>query len=98
MVSILMSFGASIMTQAVYSWIGYTFLSSELQRQSNEIILNNLKEGVYIIDEESAKVRFKNNAAVKINRNLFSASRFRLFEEDSADFDLETVNFEIVDK
>ena len=93
-----MSFSASVFTYIVNGWIGYNYLNSELQRQSNEIILNNLKEGVYIIDEESAKVRFKNNAAVKINRNLFSASRFRLFEEDSADFDLETVNFEIVDK
>ena len=67
----LMSLSSSLSVHLGFSWIGYNYLSSELQRESNEIILNNLKEGVYIIDEESAKVRFKNHAAVKINKNLF---------------------------
>jgi len=40
-------------------------VNTEILRQGNEQLLNNLKEGVVIIEEESGIVSFVNNAAKK---------------------------------
>ena len=49
----------------IISWIGYMYVEAELPRQSNERLLNNLKEGVFIVGEDQRKIMFTNTAAKK---------------------------------
>ena len=85
------------LTHLIFSWIGYNYLQAELQSKSNESILNNLKEGVLIIDEKTSEIQFKNNASIKINRNLLKDTDYCLFEESHINFDLMNAKFELVD-
>ena len=52
------------------SWIGFKYVEAEMPRESNEELLNSLKEGVFIVDATTSEVRFKNIAARRINRKL----------------------------
>ena len=40
----------------LYSVIGFSYLEAQLPRQSYEQLLDNLKEGVFIVDETSGKL------------------------------------------
>ena len=42
------------------SWVGIKFLGSELPREGNEQLLEDLKDGVFIVEEETDKVRYHN--------------------------------------
>ena len=48
------------------TWIGFTYIDAELPRSDNELLLNNMKEGVVIVDEQSGQTRFVNFAAIGI--------------------------------
>ena len=54
------------------TWIGQKLVDSEMPRQSNEKLLNGLKEGVFIADENSGELLFQNVAAFKLSRFLES--------------------------
>lgn len=51
----------------VFNWVGNTFVKTELSKRGNEGILNNLSEGVVIVDQESGIVQFRNKAAKRFN-------------------------------
>ena len=72
---------SNLVIHFVISWIGFKYLEAEISRESNEQILNNLKEGVLIVDEATAAIRFKNGAVGRINRRLKDASDFSLIED-----------------
>lgn len=46
--------------------LGYLYVEAEIMRKGNEVILNNLKEGVIIIEEETNQVTFVNEKAAKV--------------------------------
>ena len=55
--------------------VGMLFVEADILRTGNEHLLNNLKEGVIIMDKESGMVKFANTAAkkgfkIRKNRNL----------------------------
>ena len=67
--SILFAFSAAILYY-MSSWVGTLFVQSELPRESNERLLNDLKEGLFIIDEQDSQIIFRNKAAKRINDQL----------------------------
>lgn len=60
-------------------------------------MLNNLKEGVFIIDEETAEIRFKNSAVTRIDRRLKDACSFSLFEGNEERLVLKVPKFQLMD-
>ena len=46
------------------------YVKAELPRESNERLLNNLKEGVFILHEDKNKLLFTNSAAHRIGSSL----------------------------
>ena len=65
-------------------WIGFLYLGSELGRTGNENLLNSLKEGVFIIEEESKSgaIMFQNEAAVRINERIQTKCTLNLLTVD----------------
>lgn len=55
------------MAHLVINWTGNTYMNAEISKVGNEGLLNNLKEGVIIVDEESSLVFFVNQAAKRFN-------------------------------
>ena len=53
-----------------FSWIGKIYLKSEILRTGNDKLLNNLKEGVFVVDETKDKIRFVNEAGEAILRKI----------------------------
>ena len=58
----------------IMSWIGHMYVEAEIPRQSNERLLNNLKEGVFIVGEDQRKIMFTNTVAKRISQQLYSDS------------------------
>ena len=54
------------------SLFGYTYVSSEVPRVANEKLLNNLDQGVFIMDQNDGSVLFLNRAAQTLNTKLKS--------------------------
>ena len=53
-----------------FSWIGFIFLGTDMSNKGNEEFANNLKEGVYIFDEDGKEIKLRNQAAIRINKRL----------------------------
>ena len=49
------------------SWLASIYVKSELPRIGNETLLNDLKEGVFIIEEETSLVLFQNTKAKRFD-------------------------------
>ena len=54
------------MAHIVISWIGKRYVKSEILKGGNDTLLDNLKEGVIVVDEAVDRVRFIN----KVGKNL----------------------------
>ena len=52
------------------NWFGYLYLRAELPRKGNEMLLENLQEGVFIFEEESTDLLFQNSAGKQINKRF----------------------------
>lgn len=52
------------------SWIGEIYVKSEVQRANNEQILDNLDDGLFIIEEQSGELVFSNKEAKRFNFDL----------------------------
>ena len=65
-------------------WVGYIYVQAELPRISNEKLLNNLKEGVFIIEDESSLVLFQNRAAKRFNVRIKETSNVRIIDESES--------------
>ena len=50
--------------------VGFKFVEAELPRQSNERLLNNLKEGVIILNKSKSEILFTNFAARQTNQQV----------------------------
>ena len=66
----------------MFNWIGFTFLEAQLPRESNEELLNNLKEGVFIVGEEDNEIQFENAAAKRLNYRLGALSNISLYKDN----------------
>ena len=58
-----------IMTICIYmlaTWVGNLFVAAELPRQGHEKLLNGLKEGILILEEDSSIIKFHNQAALRL--------------------------------
>ena len=51
----------------IYTWVGNTFVKTEVTKRGNEGILDSLSEGVVIVDQDSGIVQFRNKAAQCFN-------------------------------
>lgn len=51
------------MVHSVISIVGMLYVETDILRTGNEQLLNDLKEGVIIMDKETSMVMFANNAA-----------------------------------
>ena len=76
--AILWQFLTLAMIHYIISWVGLLFVKAEILRTGNEQLLNNLKEGVIIIDKENGVVMFLNRAAKKFNIHLNKALGMRI--------------------
>ena len=64
--------------QILNAWVGRIYTDAEVLRSSNETLLNNMDEGVVIMEEESGVILFNNKAAKRFNicaMEEFSVSR-----------------------
>ena len=52
------------------TWIGKQYLRAEVLRSGNDKLLNNLEEGVVVIDETKDKIRFINEAGELILKSI----------------------------
>ena len=56
----------------ILNWLGFKYLKSRLAKTGQESLLNNLKEGVFLINESDSTMLFMNVAAKRINERLIS--------------------------
>ena len=63
---ILSLFVMSAFAQVIITWAGSIFVASELPRQGNDELLNGLKEGILILEEDSSIIKFQNQAALRL--------------------------------
>lgn len=82
----------SLCVHVLLSWIGFQYVAAELPRESNERLLNNLQEGVFIVSEDNKQVLFQNTAADRIKINLESECVMNLTSEKNV-FDFEQSNY-----
>ena len=58
-------FGNLFLCHLIINSVGMLFVEADILRSGNEHLLNNLKEGVIIMDQETGMVKFANTAAKK---------------------------------
>ena len=61
--------------------IGLLYINSEMQREGNEDILNNMKESVIILQKHTGTVMFANTAAKRLNTHLKKELGTTLYED-----------------
>ena len=59
-----------IMIHLVINKVGMVYTEAEVLRQGNDQTLDNLDEGVVILDEKEMKIRYYNKAASVSQKNL----------------------------
>ena len=59
-----------IMIHLVITKVGMVYIESEVLREGNDQTLDNLDEGVVILDEKEMKIRYYNKAASVSQKNL----------------------------
>ena len=68
------------------TWVGSIFVAAELPRLGNDQLLNGLKEGVLIIEEDSNEIKFMNKSAKRLmtefsnNFNISMQNEKNIFE------------------
>ena len=75
------------LAHCLLSYTGYIYVASEAPRISNEKLLNNLDEGVCIIEENDSSILFLNKAAKSVNSKLKGNSLLSMTEKDDESFE-----------
>ena len=60
----------------IFSLAGSYYVKAEIPRIGNEKLLNGLEEGVFVIDENSQSVLFRNSSAKHLNKRLSTWKNF----------------------
>ena len=90
----------TVMTGFVYmliTWFGSIFVAAELPRQGHEKLLNGLKEGILIIEEDSSIIKFYNQAALRLITEYSDKFSITVIDERNV-FEKEKEMFAFVDK
>ena len=85
-----------VAVHVLLTWIGFQYVAAEMPRESNERLLNNLQEGLFIVSEDNKEVLFQNSAANRIKINLESECVMNLTSDKNV-FDLEKSNYRQID-
>ena len=86
-------------TYLVFNWVGLTYLEAEMPRIDNENILDNIKEGVVIIDEQSSSTRFLNRAVALIDKELQDTCALSIWkDEKTLAVDLDQEKFVLLER
>ena len=74
----------------VITSVGLLFVSSEMTREGNEDILNNLKESVILAETGTGKIVFANTSAKRLNKHLVEELSVSLYDQgaDGPDFSI----------
>ena len=64
----------------VITSVGLLFVSSEMTREGNEDILNNLKESVILAEQGTGKIVFANTSAKRLNKHLVEELSVSLYD------------------
>ena len=67
----LWAFYNIVLVYFLISMAGHLFTNSELPRKAQEQLLNNIREGVFIVDEKESNVEFMNTAAISLSKRLY---------------------------
>ena len=89
-----------IMTICIYmliTWVGNLFVAAELPRQGHEKLLNGLKEGILILEEDSSIIKFYNQAARRLITEYSDKFSITVIDERNV-FEKEKEMFAFVDK
>ena len=89
----------TVMTGFVYmliTWFGSIFVAAELPRQGHEKLLNGLKEGILIIEEDSSIIKFYNQAALRLITEYSDKFSITVIDEGNV-FEKEKEMFAFVD-
>ena len=89
----------SIMTffiHVLYTWVGSLFVAAELPRQGHEKLLNGLKEGILILEEDSNIIKFYNQAALRLITEYSDKFSITVIDEGNV-FEKEKEMFAFVD-
>ena len=73
MVMVQLTLGYLII-QMIFTALGFNFLGAEIERSSNKLVLNNLEEGVIILEQKDKSVLFANEAAEKFHESIHCQS------------------------
>ena len=95
--SLILTTWYSCVIQCFMSAIGYLYVEAEIPRSSNQILLNNLDEGVYIMDETESTVMFHNKAADRVNRKMMENGNTTFFNRNEVIIDKTQKLFAFVD-
>lgn len=89
------------MAHLVINWVGNTYMNSEVSKVGNEALLDNLKEGVVIMDQDNGTVMFLNEAAKRFNIRTDTPpdiSQTKNADIESQFFELQHEKFAYIDK
>ena len=64
MVSVTLAY---LMIHCIFTQLGFALVGAEVERGSNRLLVNNLEEGVVLLEQETNNVLFLNHAAEKLN-------------------------------
>ena len=84
--SVLSTFGVCVWARFFLNWLGCVYVKSELPRIGNETLLNDLKEGVFIIEEETSLVLFQNTKAKRFDTKFNPNYSISLVDNDGETF------------
>lgn len=76
---------------------GHMFLESEMPRIDNNKLLDDMKEAVYIVDEEEGVIHFQNRKANALTQQLSSDTQASIFDKNNQ-FDFSRKSFAVIDK
>ena len=80
----------------LFSWVGNYFVEAELPRLGNDQLLNNLKEGIVIIEEDSSIIKFMNETAKKLMTEFSDNFSISVLDENNV-FEKQQEMFAFVD-
>ena len=64
MVSVTLAY---LMIHCIFTQLGFALVGAEVERGSNRLLVNNLEEGVVLLEQDTKTVLFLNHAAEKLN-------------------------------
>ena len=83
----------------IISKMGFIFVEAEIMRAGNEQFLNNLEEGIVILDEDEGEVLFQNETAQCVSNKSSQSMNINIYdgEDNYIRFDMKNKMYAQVD-